>query len=188
MVGKQAVIRKKDKGVTKDFYNMVTGEAFESQIGTITTFNVRDEDYVVVDSKEYVTVDLNAIKYLETILTNREMDYVMRFTRMCDGEYNILHNKDKVALSKQDLKIDLDVAKTTFIKLMNKLHTEGVISYLESYISRNKKVKYVVLNPTLARRRKKIRKETASMFWDLSKGLGSVLAEYKNEDVEDENL
>lgn len=169
MVGRRGSSKKtlKEWG---EFVNKETGETLESQVGVITSINTRDEDFVVIDGENFMIVEKNALNYLETILSSSEMNYVRMMSTMVGGEYNALFGKNNEALTRKTLQDEIEVAKTTFVQLMSKLHKEGVISYLDSYISRNKKVKFVVMNPTLARKTKRIRVETASLFRDLRKG------------------
>lgn len=162
--------KKKPLSELKDFVNPDTGETLESYTGSITSINTRDEDFVFIDGENFMIVEKNALNYLETILSVSEMNYVRLMTTMVNGEYNVLTGRNREALTRKSLQEEIEVAKTTFIKLMSKLHKEGVISYLDSYIGRNKKVKFVVMNPTLARKTKRVRVETASLFRDLRRG------------------
>lgn len=168
MIGRQANIKKNSKDLD-NFVNTETGETLTSEVGVITSINTRDEDFVIIDGEDFMIVERGALNYLETILTPSEMNYVRLMTTMVRGEYNVLHSKEQQALTRKTLQDEMDVAKTTFVKLMSKLHKEGVINYIDSYISKGKKVKYVMMNPTLARKSKRIRVETARMFRDLRK-------------------
>lgn len=168
MVGRQS--NKKKRVNLKDYVNVETGETLESEFGTVTSFNTKDEDFVIIDGENFVIVEKGALAYLESVLSKRELDYVRAMTTLVRGEYNVLCNHSQEPLTRKTMQEELEVAKTTFVNLMSKLHKEGVIAYLDTYISRNKKVKYVVLNPTLARNSKRIHRDTARLFRDLRKG------------------
>lgn len=169
MVGRQGNLKKNSDDL-KDYVNTKTGETLESAVGTITSINTKDDDFVIIDGEDFVIVEKGALNYLESILTASEMNYVRSMVSMVRGEYNVLHSNEHEALTRRVLQDEIQVAKTTFVKLMSKLHKEGVVGYLDLYIKKGKKVKYVVMNPTLARKTKRIRVETAKLFRDLRKG------------------
>lgn len=169
MVGRQGNIKVGSNDL-KEFVHPNTGETLESAVGTITSINTKDEDFVIIDGEDFVIVEKGALNYLESILTVSEMNYVRSMVSMVRGEYNVLHSNEHEALTRKTLQDEIQVAKTTFVKLMSKLHKEGVVGYLDLYIKKGKKVKYVVMNPTLARKTKRIRVETAKLFRDLRKG------------------
>src|SRR5690606_7435103 len=140
MIGKP-VNRKKGSDKIKEFVHPETGETLESAIGCITSINTKDEDFVIINGENFVIVEKGALDYLETILTNSEMNYVRAMVSMVRGEYNVLHGNNNEALTRKTLQAEIQVAKTTFVKLMSKLHKEGVVGYLDLYINKGKKVK-----------------------------------------------
>lgn len=152
----------------EDYVNKSTGETFTSAHPNITSQNEVDPNYFIVSSTEYVIIDMEAFRIVETYLTNTEMNYVRQFCQMCKGEYNAMYDRHDNLHTRDTLMTELKVARTTFSKLMTQLHKKGIIAYHDVYLSRNRRVKYILLNPTLARRTKRITAECAKLFPDLT--------------------
>lgn len=158
---------KKTRKPNGDYVNGNTGETLDSEIPNLTSYNVADTEYCIVDSKDYFIIDSTAIAYLKEVLTTKDMNYVMQMASMCRGEYNALYS-DVAPHTRETLAKELDLAKTRFCALLKKLYDEGVISYLYSKINRQKEVKYILLNPTIARKTKRISIECRKLFRDLT--------------------
>lgn len=151
-----------------EYVNAGSGETLNSEQGSITSYNVVDNNYCIVDSKEYVIIDKDALQYIKSILDARAMYYVYQLIDLCDGDKNALYDSNNNLHTRETLIKELDIARTTFSKLMITLHKESVIAYHDVYMTRDKRVRYILLNPTLARRTKRITNECRKLFRDLT--------------------
>lgn len=159
---------KKKKQSNEEYVNKSTGELLSSEQPDITSHNVIDHNFFIVSSKEYVIIDMDALRYVESILTNTEMSYVRQLFDMCKGDYNALYDKAENLHTRDTLMTELKVARTTFSRLMTQLHKNSIIAYHDVYLTRNRRVKYILLNPTLARRTKRVAAECKKLFKDLT--------------------
>lgn len=157
--------KKVKKDVAK-YVNTETGEVLGSE-DKVSSMNVVDPNYYIVDSKQYVIVDIEAMQYLETILAPRDMYYVRIMTEMCQGEYNALYDNDKTPYDRASLQERFNLAKNRFVKLMKELYVKGVINYMLSHHN-GKEMKFILLNPSIARRTKRLNVYTKKLFADLS--------------------
>lgn len=151
-----------------NYVNSDTSELLSSEQPNITSYNVIDPNYFIVDSKDHVIVDKDALEYLKSILDPKDMYYVYELTGMCNGEYNIVYDRKSNPHTRATLMAEFNIAKTRFSKLLSTLYNEGVISHFYSKINRQKEVKHIILNPTLARRTKRISATTKQCFRDLA--------------------
>lgn len=126
-----------------------------------------DDNYRIIDSVEYIIIDSDAIRYLESVLSVADMSKVYRMCNMVNGCYNILCN-GTTPHTKETLMGDLAYSRSKFSSMLTRLLKQSVIYYLEGYKA-GKKVKHIMLNPTLARKSKKFHKDCTSVFDDLSK-------------------
>lgn len=175
------------KRITKDlndYVNVPTGETMKSELPNVTSLNVIDDEYFIIDSKEYVIVDKIAMSYLEKILPAKDMTYVYRMTNMCSGIYNILHTDEKKMHTRQTLQKEFNLASTRFKTLMKSLKDNSIIGYMD--VTRNKQsYKHIVLNPTLARCNKRLHADAVKPFEDLTAyAKDAVVATRKGKQIE----
>jgi len=70
-----------------------------------------------------------------------------------NGTYNILYDKKGIAHSPITLRLSLKYDESEFSRFMKRLHTKSIINYIAGYKD-GRKCKWIMLNPTLARKSK----------------------------------
>lgn len=148
---------------TEKYVNVDTGETLQSEHGTITSVNKPNSDYVKMSSEMFYIIDDKAMRYLETVLSKSDMNHLYLMTGMVYGAMNILHNKSNQAHNRKSLMSDLAIARTAFSGLLTRLSRKGVIYEMKGY-KNGKQVKYIMLNPNIARRTNIIHKECSQYF------------------------
>lgn len=167
-MGFRNAVKKKAIHTGREGYvNPLTGETLQSEIPNVSSVNVVDENFCIVDSAEYVVIDDSAMRYLREVLPPQDVAKVYQMTEMCRGMYNLLYKDEINPHTRETLKVDLGIAHTTFSQLLSKLEKLGVIAYIIAWRDR-RKYKYIMLNPTLARRGKRFYAECKKVFEDLS--------------------
>jgi len=157
------------------FVNTETGETLDSCHSSMTSTNNLDERYCIVHSNEYMIIDKDAMAYIKSILEPNVLFYVYQmFDMIGKSDMNALHDKRDYPHTRDSLMQELDIARTKFSKLMITLHKNSIISYHDVYISRNKRIKQVLLNPTLARRSKRVSIECRKLFMDLTSSRSQI--------------
>lgn len=145
-------LRKKKTVDFSKYVNVETGETLDSQFeGDITSINITNHDMVKMKSESFFIIDDKALRYLEGVLSRTEMSYIYSMCSMVRGNFNILHDKFIRPHTKTTLMEELELARNTFSRLMDKLVKQGVIYYISGYKNR-RKIKHIMLNPNLARR------------------------------------
>lgn len=145
------------------YVNSETGETLSSEIGTVTSVNTPNSDYVKFKSESFFIIDNKAVAYLQKHLTKSEMYYVYSACEMVKGQFNILHDKFDKAHTKKSLQKDFELSRNPFNKLMNRLVDKGIIYYLVGSLN-GRKVKHIMLNPNLARKTNIIHSQCATVF------------------------
>lgn len=154
---------RKEKLETDKYVNIETGETLQSEHPTITSVNKHDTDYVKFKSESFYIIDDTALRYLENNINRSDMLHVHTIMKMVYGNYNILHDKNINVHTKETLMRDLELARNAFNRLLKKLYSKGVIYYIDGYKD-GKKIKYIMLNPNLARRTNIIHRECSKVF------------------------
>jgi hypothetical protein len=151
----------------EDYVNKNTGEVLSSEYD-VTSFNVVNNDVIIISSNEYIVIDSKARAYIEANFTTSEQGSIWKMTDMVYGCFNLLCDKNKKPHTKDSLEKTLDYARSTMHGFLKKLYEKSVIYYIEGYKNK-KKCTWIMLNPTLARKQKTFRKECLEVFTDLSK-------------------
>jgi len=71
-------------------------------------------------------------------------------------------------MSQKILRVSLDYDESEFSRFMKRLHTKSIVYYFSGYKD-GRKCKWIMLNPTLARKSKTFHKDCLNVFDDLSK-------------------
>ena len=146
-----------------DYVNTKTGETLQSENPNITSLNSFHNDLVIIDYKEYVVIDSKALNYISENFSSTEVGRIIKMSDMVKGCFNILHDKGQNPHTDESLMIDIEYTRNKYADFMKKLIMKGVIYYVIGY--KNKKpVKYILLNPHLARKSKTIHKECLLYF------------------------
>lgn len=100
--------------------------------------------------------------YIRKNFYSNEIDIIIKILKTTDDS-NILHDKEQNPHTDESLMIDIEYTRNKYADFMKKLIMKGIIYYVIGY--KNKKpVKYILLNPHLARKSKTIHKECLSYF------------------------
>lgn len=154
------------KSINADEYvNIDTGELLSSEFPNVKTMNL-DSDLVLINSKEYVIIDSEALKYISAKFNNQDLGRILSMANMVNGRYNIVYN-GKQPHTKESLQKELDYSVNKFRDFIDRCFTEGVISFLVSFVDK-KKQKFIVMNPNLARKNKVFHQDTIQLFRDFS--------------------
>jgi len=148
-----------------DYVNRDTGELLGSEQGLLTSINVQS-DLVVIDSTEYLILDSKAYKNVSKILSPIEMGRVLMFCNLLMGDMNIVSHSNGKPHSKESLMELLGISRNTFNSFLVKLYNESVIYYLDGK-KNGVEIKRIIINPTLARKRKSFNKKILRIFDDL---------------------
>lgn len=159
---------KKKKVSSEKYVNMETGELLISEYD-VTSLNVINKDVVIVSSEEYVIIDSRAMMYIEREFSTSEKAKIYQMINMVKGSYNLLYdNSTGKPHTKETLNQAIVYAQNQFLNFMKKLHQKSVIYYLVGYKNR-RKCKWIMLNPTLARKQKTFSRDCIDVFTDLTK-------------------
>lgn len=160
-------VNTKRKIDTSKYVNIDTGELLSSETN-ITSFN-EDTDLVVINSTEYIIIDSKARAYIEKEFNNTEVGRILNMCDMVRSCYNLLFDKNTNSYhTNETLMTELDYTRNKFADFMKKLYKKSIIYYIEG-IKDGKECIWIMLNPTLARKRKTIHKSCVAVFEDLSK-------------------
>lgn len=158
----------KKKIIPEHYVNVLTGESLADEKKEITSVNYKNEDLVILDSKEYVVIDSKAFQYIQKNFTPVEVGRITKMADMVKGCFNLLHDKESNPHTKDTLMQELDYTRNIFAEFMKKLYKKSVIYYM-SGMKNGKDVTYIMLNPTLARKNKAFHRDCVSVFDDLTK-------------------
>ena len=162
-----SVINKK-KIPQNDYVNTKTGELLSSEFPGLTTVNVLNPKLKKVDSKNYIIIDSQAMRVIQSLCTKPDLEKVYRMVNMIKGKYNILHDQTGNPHSRKSLRESLDYNESEFSRMMQRLVEHSIINYIDGRRD-NRKCKLVMLNPTFARNKKLLHTDCLQMFNDLSK-------------------
>ena len=144
----------KEKINSSEYININTGELLQSEKPNITSVNKVFSNLKIIDSKEYIVIDSAALRYISQKFSNAELSRVVDMANMVQGQYNLVSQEDKTPHVDKTLSVVIDYnSPNKYKKFMDKLLRAGVIYYLIGY-KNNEKVKYIMLNPYLARKSK----------------------------------
>ena len=160
-------VYKKKKLNPCDYVNKHTGELLSDETPNITSINVKNPDLVIIDTLEYMIIDTNALRFLQSILSKTDIEKIIRMADMVDTEYNILCDKMKKPYSTVNLRITLKIEEADFCRFMKRLYNSSVIYYMHG-VKDNKRFKHVMLNPFFARKRKFFHVNCTQVFENLS--------------------
>ena len=145
------------------YVNTETGETLHSENPNITSLNTYNKDLVIIDYKEYVIIDSKAITYITKHFSTTEVGRITKMADMVEGCFNILHNKNHNPHTDETLMLDIEYTRSKYSDFMKKLYKKGIIYYVTGYKNENP-VKYILLNPYLARKTKAIHNDCLIYF------------------------
>jgi len=149
----------------EQFVDKDTGETLGSAIPGIQTVRSVDENVVIMNSEEYVILDSQALVYIQDHFNPMDLGRIMKMTNMTQGQYNVLY-KGEQPHSKQTLMTELDYSRNKFSNFLKRLEMKSIIYYIVGYVD-GKRVRHIMLNPNLARKRKTIHKDCLNSFQDI---------------------
>jgi hypothetical protein len=159
----------KKKIDTDAYVNKDTGEVLTSEFPGVKSVNTVDQDLVIMNSSEYVIIDSKAVKYIEQNFSAVDLGRILKMADMTYGPYNILYNQT-TPHDKDSLMEELEYSRNKFSDFMNRLIKKSVIYYIVG-CKEEKPVKYIMLNPFLARKRKTIHTDCVASFENITKKL-----------------
>lgn len=148
-----------------DYVNKNTGETMQSENPNITSLNSYNNDLVIMDYKEFVIIDSKAIAYILKNFSEAESGRVLKMANMVRGCFNILHIDELTPHTDETLAKEIDYTRNMYHNFMKKLYMKGIIYYVIG-TKYNKEVKYILLNPHLAKKKGNIHKECLTYFDD----------------------
>ena len=153
------------------YVNKTTNKTLAEEVGdfNVTSINMVEGDLVKIDNKNYVTIDSNAIAYLEKYFPDVYIGKIMKMCRMVDGIYNLIVDDNRLPHTKASLAKALDYSRNKHLDFLNFLYEKSIIDYRVTYDENIKasRIAGIILNPTLARRTKFIHQDSVKPFKDL---------------------
>ena len=153
---------------TENYVNTVTGETLFSEFPNTTALLLKDENIATVSCLEYIIIDSKALRYIQSIFSTVDLARIHRLSDMVHALYNMLHDRNGIALVPSTLRTLLNYDEGEFSKFMKRLFEKSVINYIVGF-KNGKKCKWIMLNPTLAKKGKAFHKDYLNVFDDLSK-------------------
>lgn len=160
------VVKKQRLEVDK-YVNTDTGEMLSSEHPDIVSINIKDDNLVIVDSEEYMIIDSQALSYISDNFSPVDLGRILQMADMTYGEYNILFNKN-VPHDNITLMDSLNYSRNKFANFMKRLEKRSIIYYIMGYKD-ERRVKYIMMNPHFARKRKTVHKDCLTSFQDIRK-------------------
>lgn len=158
----------KQKIDVEKYVNVETGESIGSEF-EITSINTTRKEVVILSSQEYLVIDSKALNYIYREFNSTEVGRILQMADMVKGCYNLLYDKKNNAPHTKDtLNEEMDYTTSRFNLFMKKLHEKSIIYYLVGFKNR-RKCKWIMLNPTLARKQKTFSRDCIDVFTDLTK-------------------
>jgi len=154
---------KKTKIDASKYVNIETGQTLQSENPNITSLNSFHKDLVLLDYKEYVVIDSKALAYITKYFSSTELGRITKMADMVEGCFNILHDKEHIPHSDETLMQEIEYTRNKYAEFMKKLYKKGIIYYVTGY-KNNKPIKYILLNPHLAKKSKTIHKDCLTYF------------------------
>lgn len=162
-------LTKKHKIDTSRYVNIDTGEPLQAEYPQLKNISTKDPDLVIMEYSEFVTIDSAAREYIEREFNRAECGRILQLCDMTYGFYNILHcKKTRDPHTKETLMGELDYTRNKFSDFLKKLLKKSIIYYITGYKDGQERT-WIMLNPTLARKRVTIHRDCLLAFDDLSK-------------------
>jgi hypothetical protein len=155
----------KNKINSELYVNKETGESLSDEMPGISSVMRVDKEHVVMHSEHYIILDSNAMVYLRENFSPVDLGRIMQMTDMTKGEYNILYDGPTPHSDVSLMKV-LVYSRNKFANFMTRLEKKSIIYYVLGYTD-GKRVKYTMLNPHLARKRKTIHRDCFTKFDDI---------------------
>lgn len=163
------VKKKKDKKLHTQLVDPITGDYVDNAVTTKTS-----DDYVEIHYDEYFIMSTEAFKYINTVLSRSDIGVVVELANKVKTPFNLVFKDNNKPFNLDELQSHFKFSGSSFRRLFNKLCKLNIISYYEGYKlipvkgnSSNKvraKVKWVILNPFIARKRKIVNKDLINIF------------------------
>lgn len=163
---KQTRLTKKVAIDPEKYANTETGETLASEYGANTCIQVPNGDFVKFKSKDFYMIERSALEYLQKHLSTKDLGYIYMISNMVYGSMNALYDKEMKAHTRETLMTDLELARTQFSGLINRLMKKGILYELKG-MRGDKVMKAFILNPQIARRSNTIDRYTAELFHNL---------------------
>jgi hypothetical protein len=145
-----------------------TGELLSSSMPGVKSVNQVNEDLVIMHSDEYVVIDSHAFLYIQENFSPTDIGRILKMANMTYGEYNVLYN-NRIPHTKGTLMETLEYSRNKFADFMRRLEKKRIIYYIVGYDDNEKRVRHIMLNPHVARKRKTINVECLNVFPDVRK-------------------
>lgn len=144
----------------KELINIETGEV-KSNVKTLESTNLIEVSY-----EEYVIISSEAISYITSVLRDVEIGAFMSMVNMLKTSMNVVYKANNTPHTTASLQSSLNQTKSSFYRFLDKLHKAGVIWYLIGSDGK-KKIKHIIVNPHVARKRKTFDREILALFNDI---------------------
>mgnify|MGYP001238720850 CR=1 FL=1 len=131
---------------------------------------LRKTGSVEVSNDKYVIIDSEALSYIKRRLSVSDMGRLVSMCDMVAGDYNLITdaelNRPHTTIT---LRLHLDYSKNNYSIFMKKLYELNVIFYFKAFDQfTGKSITWVMLNPTLARKRRVFDEKVDKAFKDLA--------------------
>ncbi len=156
-------IHKKTKIDSTKYVNIETGETLHSENPHIISLNSINKDLVLISYDEYIVIDSQALYYISQHFSSTEIGRITKMADMVGGCFNILHNKEHKPHSDETLMHEIEYTRNKYNDFMKKLCRKGIVYYVTGYLD-DKPVKYILLNPYLAKKSKTVHKDCLVYF------------------------
>lgn len=167
---KQRKLTKKTNVDTSKFIDSETGETLSSYLNLNSDkacVQVPSGDYVQLKSKDFCIIESSALDYLKENLSKSDLGYIYLMANMVYGSLNALHTRERKFHTRNTLMVDLELARTQFSSLINRLIEKGVLYELKG-LQEGGVSKVFILNPSLARRTNTVNAVATRVFKNLS--------------------
>lgn len=159
------IFKKKRLDFSK-YVNTETGETLISEHPNITSLNSYNENLTIIDYNTYVMTATTSFAYLKANFNRAELARITELSHLMKGSFNMIHADDNTPHTDESLMIALDYTRNKYHDFMKKLLMKGVIYYVIGYTNKVP-VKYILLNPYLARKTKAIHNDCLQYFHKL---------------------
>jgi hypothetical protein len=131
---------------------------------------IKNTGKVEVTSDKYVILDSEALAYIKERLSRSDMGRLIEMCDMVSGDLNLITDKTlNIPHTNITLRMCLDYSKGNYIMFMKKLYELNVIFYFKAFDQfTGKSVTWIMLNPTLARKKKVFDEKVNKVFNDLA--------------------
>lgn len=146
------------------YINAETGEIMDSEIANISNINVLDKDRIMITSTDFASIDSNAYRYAESVLSYKEMYYLNSMIHEIDTDFNLVYNSVlRKPCNITDLANKFKTQRNTMARSFKRMQNLKILT-----ITKIENNQAIMINPTLARKQKVLKASTMKLFTDLS--------------------